>query len=42
MNSLVLSLQFGVKRFKQYRKNLPITFKNGDKHAHRNPHAMPL
>jgi hypothetical protein len=42
MNALVLNISFGLKRFKQFRKHVPVDFKRGDKHAHRNPHAMPL
>ena len=42
MNALLLNISFGLKRFKQFRKHVPVDFKRGDKHAHRNPHAMPL
>ena len=42
MNNLVTSLNFGVKRFKQFRKHLVLDYKHGGKHDHRNPHAIPL
>jgi cell shape-determining protein MreC len=42
MNSLLFNIQYGVKRFKQFRKKLILDYKKGDKHAHTNPHALPL
>jgi hypothetical protein len=42
MNSLLINIQYGVKRFKQFRKKLILDYKFGDKHAHTNPHALPL
>ena len=42
MNRLVTEISFGVKRFKQFRKKLVLDYKKGGKHAHRNPHAIPL
>ena len=42
MNTLLLNIQYGVKRFRQFRKKLILDYKKGDKHDHRNPHALPL
>lgn len=42
MNSLTTTITFGVKRFKQFRKKLVLDYKKGGKHAHKNPHAIPL
>jgi hypothetical protein len=42
MNSLLFNIQYGVKRFKQFRKKLILDYKKGDKHDHTNPHALPL
>jgi hypothetical protein len=41
--NLLTTITYGVKRgFKKFRKNLTLDFKFGNKHSHRNPHAMPL
>ena len=41
MKALTLDLQFFVKKGgKAFRKTLPLDFKKGDKHTHRNPHAL--
>lgn len=47
MNSnLLTTVSFGLKRhFKKFRKTLrkeALDFKFGDKHTHKNPHAIPL
>ena len=43
MNSLLTTtVAFGIKRFKQFRKKLVLDYKKGGKHAHKNPHAIPL
>ena len=42
MNMLVTRLEFGVKRFKAFRKRLVLDYKKGNKHDHKNPHAIPL
>lgn len=42
MNFLLTKLTFEFKRFKQFRKNLVLDYKKGGKHAHKNPHAIPL
>lgn len=42
MNSLLTKLTYGLKRFKQFRKKLVLDYKKGGKHAHKNPHAIPL
>ena len=42
MNFLLTNIHFGVKRFRQFRKKLVLDYKKGDKHAHKNPHAIPL
>ena len=42
MNSLLFNIQYGVKRFKSFRKKLILDYKKGDKHSHTNPHAIPL
>lgn len=42
MNSLLTQIQFGIKRFKSFRKKLVLDYKWGGKHAHKNTHAIPL
>lgn len=42
MNMLLTKIEFGVKRFKSFRKTLTLDYKKGGKHAHKNPHAIPL
>ncbi len=47
MNSnLLTTISFGLKRhFKKFRKQLrreALDFKFGNKHTHRNPHALPF
>lgn len=42
MNRLVLNIEYGLKRFKSFRKKLILDYKKGDKHSHTNPHALPL
>ena len=42
MNILVTRLEFGVKKFKAFRKRLVLDYKKGNKHDHKNPHAIPL
>jgi hypothetical protein len=42
MNLLLTNIQFGLKRFKNFRKKLILDYKKGKKHAHKNPHAIPL
>lgn len=42
MNTLLTQLQFGVKRFANFRKRLVLDYKKGKKHHHTNPHAIPL
>ena len=39
---LLTRLEFGVKRFKNFRKKLVLDYKKGGKHAHKNPHAIEL
>ena len=44
--NLLTNITFGLKRhFKRFRKTLrreALDFKFGDKHTHKNPHAIPL
>ncbi len=42
MNSLLFNIQYGLARFKSFRKRLILDYKKGDKHSHTNPHAIPL
>lgn len=42
MNSLVLNIHYNIRHFKSFRKHLIQDYKKGDKHAHTNPHAIPL
>lgn len=42
MNTLLTQIQFGLKRFKNFRKRLVLDYKWGNKHAHKNTHAIPL
>lgn len=42
MNVLLTQIQFGVKRFKHFRKTLILDYKKGGKHDHKNQHALPL
>lgn len=42
MNTLLTQIQFGVKRFANFRKRLVLDYKKGKKHDHTNPHAIPL
>ena len=42
MNMLINNITYGMKRFKKFRKKLVLDYKKGGKHAHRNPHAIPL
>ena len=42
MNMLITRIEFGVKRFAQFRKKLTLDYKKGGKHDHKNPHAIPL
>ena len=43
---LLTTVSFGLKRFfKKFRKNLrrdALDYKFGNKHTHKNPHAIPL
>ena len=42
LGQFTLKLNFQYKRFKSFRKTLPLDYKKGDKHTHKNTHAMPL
>ena len=42
LGNLTLQFNFGVKRFQTFRKKLPLDYKKGDRHSHKNTHAMPL
>ena len=42
MNKLVTNIEFGLKRFKNFRKKLILDYKKGTRHDHANPHAIPL
>lgn len=42
MNTLLTRIQFGLKRFANFRKKLVLDYKKGGKHDHTNPHAIPL
>lgn len=42
MNTLLTQIQFGIKKFKNFRKRLVLDYKMGGKHDHTNPHAIPL
>lgn len=42
MNTLLTQIQFGIKRFANFRKRLVLDYKKGNKHDHTNPHAIPL
>jgi hypothetical protein len=42
MNNLLTSVNYGVKRFKHFRKKLVLDYKKGSPHDHKNPHAIPL
>lgn len=40
---LTLRIQAFFAKFAQtFRKKLPLDYKKGDRHTHRNPHALPL
>ena len=41
MNMLLTIVEYGVKRFKHFRKQLILDYKKGKRHQHTNPHAMP-
>ena len=42
MNKLLTRIDFGVKKFKAFRKTLVHDYKKGSRHDHTNPHALPL
>ena len=43
MTLSLFKLKQGLFRpFKHFRKNLPLDYKKGGKHDHKNPHAIPL
>ena len=42
MNKLLTRIDFGVKRFKAFRKKLIHDYKKGSRHDHTNPHALTL
>lgn len=42
MNTLLTQIQFGIKKFQNFRKRLVLDYKKGGKHDHTNPHAIPL
>jgi hypothetical protein len=42
IGQLTLKAEFGRKFAKTFRKTLPLDYKKGDKHIHKNTHAIPL
>jgi hypothetical protein len=42
MNSLLTKISFAKSFGKKFRKTLPLDYKKGNKHSHKNTHAIPL
>ncbi len=42
INFLCLNINFAKSWGKKFRKTLPLDYKKGDRHSHKNPHAIPM